>query len=231
MINISRLIQLIKIYFYIGKKNIYITAVSIISLLFLSPSGFLINLNIYLFLLYTIGFIITGKAFNEIHDPRKAFHYLTLPCTNFERFLSKLLSTTLLFSLFLLFIFYLTSLLHFSYDTLFDHNSATLFDLTQSALWIGIGKYIIFQSIFLLGAAYFKNSAITKTTLFLACLFMLSVTLLFLFSKMVCQNCEEIELGKLIMQSGNGLYFIFWLLLAPCCWFGTYTLISKSEIK
>ena len=166
-----------------------------------------------------------------MHDHRKACAYLTLPCSNLERFLSKFLLTTVIFAIVLLVVFYACSMLSVITNTLFFHHAINIFDLTSIGLWIGIGKYIVLQSIFLLGAAYFQKHSITKTTLALGCLFIVLAILLFLFSWVTCPSCSQSGLFDLISKSFNGVYFIFWIVVAPICWLITYVRIAESEIK
>jgi hypothetical protein len=231
MINSGRLFQLIKIHFYLNRKNAYITLGIVMFLLFLMPVAMLVNASAYGFLLYFFGFIVTGRAFTEIHDSKKAFHYLTLPCTNMERFLSKFLSTAVIFPLFLVAVFYVASLLHGCYGFLFYREAFPLFNLMQAPLWIGIGKYIVFQSLFLLGAAYFDSNSIAKTTLVLCFLSLLLAIALVLFSQLICPLCEKVEVVNVLLQSAYGLRFVGWVVVAPFCWFGTYWLIAHREIK
>lgn len=228
---LNRLYRLIKIDITTNRKNILITSAAFIVILALLPFHFSGSTGAYLWILYIGGFMITNKAFNEMHNHRKAFTYLTLPCSNLERFLSKFLLTTVIFAIGLLAAFYLCSLLSVITNEIFFHNIVTLFDLASTGLWIGIGKYIILQSLFLLGAAYFQKHSVTKTTLVLGCLFIVFAIVLFLFSWIICPSCNQYGLFDLILKSLNGLYFIFWIVVAPICWMVTYVRIAESEIK
>lgn len=230
-LNFNRLYQLIKIDIITHKKNILVTSAAFIVILALLPFHVSGSVDAYSWILYIGGFMITNQAFNEMHDQRKAFQYLTLPCSNFERFLSKFLLTTIFFTITLAVVFYVCSLLSVVTNALFFHHSVELFDLASIGLWVGIGKYIILQSIFLLGAAYFQKHSVTKTTLALGCLFIVLAILLFLFSWVTCPSCSQSGLFDLISKSFNGLYFIFWMVVAPICWLITYARIAESEIK
>ncbi|OGT50349.1 MAG: hypothetical protein A3E53_01190 [Gammaproteobacteria bacterium RIFCSPHIGHO2_12_FULL_39_24] len=208
-----------------------VTSAAFIVILALLPFHFSGSADAYSWMLYIGGFMITNRAFNEMHDHRKACAYLTLPCSNLERFLSKFLLTTVIFAIVLLVVFYACSMLSVITNTLFFHHAINIFDLTSIGLWIGIGKYIVLQSIFLLGAAYFQKHSITKTTLALGCLFIVLAILLFLFSWVTCPSCSQSGLFDLISKSFNGVYFIFWIVVAPICWLITYVRIAESEIK
>lgn len=231
MLNFNRLWQLIKIDIITHKKNILVTSAAFIAILALIPFHVSASIDVYYFILYIGGFMITNRAFNEMHDQRKAVAYLTLPCSNFERFLSKFLLTTVFFALALLAIFYSFSLLSVITNALFFHRSVGSFNLHSMMLWVVIGKYIILQSVFLLGAAYFQKNAVTKTTLVLCCFFIALAMLSFLFTWIICPACNQGSLVNLFSISLHGFYFIFWIALAPICWFITYVRVSESEIK
>lgn len=230
-LNFNRLWQLIKIDIVMHKKNMLLTSAACIAILALIPFHVSASIDLYYFILYIGGFMITNRAFNEIHDQRKAAAYLTLPCSNLERFLSKFLLTTVFFAIALLVIFYCISLLSVISNALLFHRSVKPFNIDSMIVWVLIGKYIILQSVFLLGAAYFQKNAVTKTTLTLACLFIALAMLSFLFSWIICPTCNQGGLVNLISISLHGFYFIFWITLAPIFWFITYVRISESEIK
>ena len=230
-LSLSRLYQLIKLDIVINKKTILTTAAAFFVIVALLPMHITSSISVYLFLLYIGGFMVTNQIFNEMHDPRKAFHYLTLPCSNLERFLSKWLLTTIIFAGVLVIIFYLFSSMSVLANQLFFKNSVLIFDIANTGLWISIGKYIILQSLFLLGAAYFKKSSTTKTTLALGCVFIVAAMFLFLLSWIICPSCSDTSIFALVSRSFSGLYFIFWVIAAPICWVATYRRVSASEIK
>lgn len=229
-LNLIRLFKLIKIDIVTNKKSIFVTAALFAVVLALFPFHVTGSLSAYSLLLYIGGFMVTSNAFSEMHSTQKAFQYLTLPCSNLERFLSKWLLTTIIYALALLIIFYLLSELSFFANAIFFHNMVSVFVLSHFVLWVDIGKYIILQSLFLLGAAYFKKSSITKTALLIGCFLIFLAMLLFLFSWVVCPGCTHIALFDLVSQSLNGLSFIFWVVMAPFCWWMTYVRISECEI-
>lgn len=110
----------------------------------LNSSGFLFGIA-----LFFAGFILTSRSFRELHRTELAYHYLTLPCSNFERFLSKFLITS---------VGYVTALL----GLFFVHNIIHGFTVFDSRLWV-IGYYMVLHSWVLLGAALFKRYNLVLT--------------------------------------------------------------------
>ncbi len=113
---------------------------------------------------------VTSRIFNGLHDPQRAHIFLMTPCSNFERFLSKWFLSSIGYAIGTLALFYLFSLIYASLSLFITKRP---FDIAHSALWIGIWKYIILQSIVLLGAMTFKQYALIKTALAFATIFLL----------------------------------------------------------
>ncbi len=166
----------------------------------------------YFFVLYVGGFILSSMAFSEYHDPKRAHSALTLPCSALEKVLSKWMLTSIGYALGLVILYFLLSIvLHFG-------KSLERFDILQPALWMGIGKYILLQSVVFLGAISFKKYALIKTALtvsiFCAILFLIAINVSPLF---------------LVSLSGISLYYFSWL--APVFWYVTYLKLTEYELR
>src|SRR5579872_6599748 len=176
--NINRLFILILNDLRSHSKTILIFAVALLVFFLITPFEVTNSPDVYLAILYIGGFIISSFAFKDCHHPQKAYLYLMLPCSNFERFLSKWLLTSIGYAIILLAVYYLCLLLHFvmllswvNFGVF--HYHIYLMDIFQISLWISIAKYIILQSVILLGAMTFKKYALIKTALVLGCYFLL----------------------------------------------------------
>jgi hypothetical protein len=210
------------------KKIIFISAATLIIFFALMPFHVTSSLGFYFFILYIGGFYISSTAFQEVHDSRKAYLFLTLPCSNLERFLSKWFLTSLGYALGLLAIYYAFSWISFIVNAFIFHQYTQVFDITAPYLWLKIEKYIILQAVILLGAIYFKRHALIKTALCIGSLFLLYSIFSALLTWMLCPGCFAYPLTmQIILQT----YHAFWLLLAPFCWLLTYYRLSESELK
>lgn len=224
----KRLTQLITNDVYLHRKTILTVAATIIVLYALMPFQITANATAYFLILYLGGFIITSYTFKELHDKNKVYLYLTLPCSNLERFLSKWLQTTVLFAIGTLIVFYLFSLLTVIVNRLVYKQDIATFNLLQADLWLSIGKYIILQAIFLLGAVTFKKNAFIKTVLTLGCFLILISTVILLLAWSFCPNCSQ---GIYFVHTiFNGSYFLFWTILAPICWYLSYLRLTNYEL-
>lgn len=215
----------IKVHF----KTILIAAAIFVLIFFLTSFTFASSSHAYFFSLYTIGFIISSTAFNDLHQLFKTQNFLTLPCSNLERFLNKWLLTSLGFSLVLLLFFYMSSLLGVILNLVISRHTINPLDIQDPQLWFGIGKYIILQSIVFLGAIVFKKNSLIKTALTLGCFFILLNLFYFSVTSLFCVGC--IGQGWLLYSLFKGEYFIFWSLAAPCCWYMTYLRLKNYELK
>lgn len=119
---------------------------------------------LYFSALFIGGYIFSSHVYNELHQIQKSYSYLTLPVSTTERLLSGWIISGLLFSLASLVaiaIVVILSGLIMSLITgtapgqdLFYHNSLSL-----------VKNYMITQTIFLLGAVYFRKNNFLKTLL------------------------------------------------------------------
>lgn len=124
-----------------------------------------LNFNMFPLVLFGGGFVFTSVMYYEFSKKTGTHHYLSLPASTFEKFLSKWLITAVLFPIVTVLLFWiyvkLADQLHFSYTeekitTWFINNWWTLFF---------IRIYLILQSVFLLGAIAFQKYTFFKTAL------------------------------------------------------------------
>lgn len=228
-LNLNRLGHLILNDLRLNKKMILIVALTLIVFFALMPFHVTGTASVYFAILYIGGFIITSSAFNDLHQYPKAYLSLMLPCSNLERFLSKWLLTSIGYALGVLIIYYLFSLISVAVNILLIHRTIYPLDILQPTLWIGIGKYIILQSIVLLGAITFKRYALIKTALAIGCFFLalgfLSTIIAWIFFP------NYFPAWTLLSNAITGSYFFFWIILAPFCWYITYLRITEYELS
>ncbi|MCG2587970.1 hypothetical protein [Rhodohalobacter sulfatireducens] len=136
--------------------------------------------------LYTLGgLILTSMIFNEVHSSTKAFQFLTLPSTTFEKLSAAWFSGTIVYTFVSIISVVVLSVVielvkgintgHWTPFNVFNPFSA---DVLSTVL-----GFFFYQSIFLLGAVYFKKNNFIKTLLViilfvLGTLFFLNIGLL-----------------------------------------------------
>jgi hypothetical protein len=225
--DLKRLYNLMMISLKSHAKTISIAAAMILLFVLLFPLSDPHSYGLFFFILYVGGFGVTSTIFNDLHNPQQAHLFLMLPCSNLERFLNKWLLSSIGYAIGTLILCYLFSLLSATINLFHDIHPL---DLTDPDLWVDIGKYMILQSVVLLGAVIFKSHSLIKTALFIGCfflvlsLFSLVVTTLVFFPNHLAQG------AAMILTSLDGWHFAFWVVLAPICWYITYLRIAEYEL-
>ncbi|MCC5942199.1 MAG: hypothetical protein JJU37_11720 [Balneolaceae bacterium] len=117
---------------------------------------------------YTLGGLaITSRIFHEVHSPNTCYQFLTLPATNFEKFFSAWVVTTVAYTIFAMLSIVLLS---FSVETLSalitgNWGGFALFNPISGDVIETIMSYFVYQSIFMFGAIYFRKNNFLKTVL------------------------------------------------------------------
>lgn len=120
------------------------------------------------------GFITTSLMFSEDLFSRASQHtYLMLPATNLEKFLSKALVSTIAYPLAVIVLFFLTSVITEPIQLLIFKSPMGLFNpFRDNDLLSLLGNYWVWNSVFLLGAAYFHKAHFVKTVLAVGVIFL-----------------------------------------------------------
>jgi hypothetical protein len=95
---------------------------------------------------------------SEMHKPSKASFYLTLPATNFEKFISLLFTCSLLFTFVIIIMYFLVLWIGFALKSNIPQG---FYNLTN--YFYTIHGYILMQIIFFTGMVYFRKNQFLKT--------------------------------------------------------------------
>lgn len=136
--------------------------------------------------LYTLGgLILTSMIFNEVHSPTKAFQFLTLPSTTSEKLFAAWFTGTVIYTVVsMVAIFTLSILVEVIKGVnLGSWTPFNIFNPFTADVISTILGFFFYQSMFLLGAVYFKKNNFIKTLLViiifvLGSLFVLNIGLL-----------------------------------------------------
>jgi len=228
-LNLKRLSHLIINDLRLQAKTILIAAAAIIIFIMLMPFRVTDDSSAYFNILYVGGFIFTSVAFSDLHNRSKAHLFLMLPCSNLERFLSKWFLTSVGFAMGALIIYYILSVIGVAFYLVMFKWHVNALNIFDPDLWNGIVQYIILQSIILLGAIIFKKQVLIKTALVISCFFLvLGLFSLLIASIVFYPDYSQSEFS--IQATLRGGHFIFWVMLAPLCWYITYLRITLYEL-
>ncbi len=173
--DINRLKHLVLRQIFFNHKNLLIaTAVvvgivlfsGIVSMVF-SDNSFNINeLQGSIFRFFIIGgYIFTSIIFTELNAPHRGYLYLTLPASTFEKLMSAWLTTTIIYVMYSIIVIYMINILFWLFAVLVLSKSIEFINVFSIEMLKTYGVYMVTQSVFLLGAIYFRKSNFFKTLL------------------------------------------------------------------
>jgi len=169
--SLPRFWQLLQREFAQNKKIIFLIAAVIVLVIVFNGLGWAYNREYefnefaYPFYLLVSGFVLTSLSFTDMNRSDNKLFYLTLPSSTLEKFISRWLITGPGFAiLFTLLYWFATSVALSLGITIFDFNiGAFNFFAYEHPLIFQV--YLAVQTLFLLGAVYFRKFAIFKTAL------------------------------------------------------------------
>ena len=200
--------------------------------------------------LYTCGMIVTGRSFRDLHDPIKGPAFLLLPASNLEKFISRLVSVTMVYAIGMMLLYTIVSILSEGLNHFLFGVRHPMFNPFNTGILTGCAVYIVIQAPFFLGAIYFKKHSLSKTVLTL-CVYLIVLILLCLLgfklffggtiggfgpSLNVINRMQEISFthaAARLVQIGTilkwALYVAFWCLIGPICWVIAYYRLKETE--
>jgi len=124
--------------------------------------------NVYLIVFFPGGLLLTSRTFKALHDSVEGYAWLLLPASNLEKTLSRILLTTLIYSVGSLMAYLLFSLVSEGLNLAFLGRRHLFFNPIDSVILYCALTYITIQAPFLVGAVYFQKHALSKTILALS---------------------------------------------------------------
>ena len=209
-----------------------------------------IHNTLYFPLLFIGGFIATSMIFKELHLNGQSVFYLTLPGSSLEKYLSKLLVTSLGYAFGSLFFYTAVSSAAEGINRLILGYGHAFFNPFTREVLLAIAVYVVTQAVFLVGSVYFRKLAFIKTNLYLW-LFGIVLTILvavsawIIFRDYAAGNRIDREayfqtLGRSAEMQAvlrpmaekflQGAKVLFWGAAAPVCWIISYLRLRETEV-
>lgn len=111
------------------------------------------------------GFVVSSVAFSDLNDPKNGIHYLMLPGSTVEKYLAKLLLTSVGWTVAVTVIYTVASALGAAIASIAFAQHPGVFVPADRSAWNTIAGYLVTQSIFLFGSVYFRKVAFLKVVL------------------------------------------------------------------
>lgn len=196
---------------------------------------------VYFVAMFVGGFIYTSNIFNEMHQIQRSYSFLTLPVSVTERLLSAWILSGIIFPLASLLIMSLiVTLANLLMNLAFELSP---FQSIFSGSSINAVKvYVVLQSIFFLGAIYFRKNNFIKTILALFVLFaivsMYSGFLGWAMFKPFSDNSINITVDEMspsmehfVTQQVPAIAgFVFWYLTIPFFLITSWFALKEREV-
>ena len=127
-----------------------------------------LNFNLFPFVLFAGGFVFTSVIYYEFNDKPGTHHYLSLPASTLEKYVSKWLISAIFFPIVTVLLFWLYTKVG---DYIYYRNDFYVFDgyipwsITNWWTLFFIKIYIVIQVQYLIGAIVFQKYTYFKTSL------------------------------------------------------------------
>lgn len=187
----------------------------------------------YLTVFFVGGYIFTSNIFSELHTPQKSYFYLTLPVSTLEKTIGSWLLSSVAYTI----VFQLVTGIIYMITRLAAGQGPTLTEFFNRDYFLAVGVYFVTQTIFFLGASYFRKYNFLKTLL---ALFLIQVAiglyagglgwLLFRGEPMNNNSFTgefEFAVEHIIPQVAK---FLFWYVFAPFMLVVSYFSLKEREV-
>jgi len=205
----------------------------------------------YIIFLFPGGYLLTSSMFKDLHDKSKNIYWLTMPGSTFEKMLSRLLISSLLYVILLTLVYPVFAALSELLNLLIFNIRHDFFNPFNGDVMRLIPYYFVTQSIFFAGAAFFRKHPFAKTILSLAGLQMvisiLAVILLRVFFGSYFTSLQNFNFSEIDIMNftGNSMdsvnrtmdflltsaKVVFWGILSPFFYILSYFKLSEKEVR
>ena len=217
------------------------------------PGNGEIHYVLFSLVLFVGGFIFTSRAFHEAHNRARNHDWLMLPASTLEKLFARLLSTSIVYALGITVLYFLFSALAAGLSALILRAHFGLFMPWSKTVGLMLLNYLVVQSVFLLGASFFRKTHFIKTILSLTVLGILFAVFAALIFRLVYsdffvgfepteefialfEGIEDFSVWERgLSRAGRAfsivMKILYWAFLAPICWTIAYFRLRETEVK
>ena len=185
------------------------------------------------------GFVFSSLIFNELQSREKAIFFLSLPATSLDKLAAGWLISSPIFVVLIFVLLMVVNLLTGTLLSLFPGKEFIFVDPFFPPLLNSLGAYMVLQTVFLLGAVYFKKNNFFKTILSLFLISMV-ISLWALLMVYFISGKTEINMGNIDFPehwkrfAENSLpsiaKTIFWGIIGPFFLFIAWLRLKEREV-
>lgn len=184
------------------------------------------------------GVLFTSSLFTDLHDKPRAHAYLTLPVSTLERWLVRLLLSTIGVAAAAVAGYFLAALLGAGVSELIWGRSPGVF-VPGADAWRAVLSYLVTSSLFLFGAVYFRRWHAFKVVLsvaaaWLALMLLAAALAWLLFPALFAALDHDPDLTEIAPHLTGpivqGAKIFYWAVMAPLFWFLTFLRLREAEV-
>ncbi|MBN2724477.1 MAG: hypothetical protein JXR95_10440 [Deltaproteobacteria bacterium] len=188
----ARLLNYMKIDIF-TKSRLWLIGAAVFGGMSLLISGFTAlggntgNFHFYYYgvFLFLGGLYTTSRAYSEMHLGEASYSYISLPASTLEKTIGKVLIYGLGYALFVTVFYTGVSIFSEFLNGIFFSRTHPVFKPFGYNFWLMLSIFIVFQTIFLMGSAWFKSFSFIKTLLFLILLSFLTFIVVIVAFKLI----------------------------------------------
>jgi hypothetical protein len=194
-------------------------------------------------MLFVWGPIAASYSFGELHDKTRNEAYLLLPASALEKTISRLLLATIAFVVYVTIFMIVVSWLNAGLTIALFDRPADGFSLGALPLGQILAHVLVVQSVYFLGAAWFRRAHFIKTAFSIALLIVALVAL-----AVVAFGFPDILWGSfpgLLVGPGSGFGFnpalmdfvsdaarvLYFVVLPPFCWWVAWLRVRETQVS
>jgi hypothetical protein len=187
---------------------------------------------VFLIALFSFGAVTTSMSFSDLHDRTTSTDFLLLPATSLEKTAARLLWGTAVVIVYLLLLTTALSIVVEVLKLAWTGGENVIFSPLDPIAWSVIPHYLVVQSFFFLGAAWFRRRNFIKTLLALVVI----VALLSAFGVGVTwsvvdgfgyANGSYVDLDWFVWV----LYYLYLVGLPLFCWFVAWLRVKETQVR
>ena len=190
--------------------------------------------TVFLMALFAFGTITTSMTFSDLHGRTTSTAYLLLPATMLEKTVAGLLRGTAVIIVYLLLLTTALSVVVEVLKLIWSGGDNVVFSPFDPVVWSVIPHYLVVQSFFFLGAAWFRRLNFIKTLLALV------VIVAGLSAFGVGVTWSVVDGGGVEFNGGEyinfdwavwPLYFLYLVGLPVFCWFVAWLRVKETQVR
>jgi len=189
--------------------------------------------TVFLIALFSFGTITTSMAFGDLHGRATSTAFLLLPATALEKTATRLLMSTVVLIAYLLLFTTALSLLVEVLELAAFGGDNVLFSPFDAVVWSVLPHYLVVQSLFFLGAAWFRSRSYIKTLLALVVIvagltaFGVGVTWSVADGGLRVEGDYFVDFDWLV----GALYYAYLVALPLFCWFVAWLRVKETQVR